>query len=246
MAAAADAEIMTEVVREKQNPAVRLHRVMVGLKQRPSARQRSALRTLLGVGGKEPAEFYARLAELHGLPKQVREALGRAQAHEQFLEWIGPIEAALGRLSGSQAEKLDMLNTIEGLDEAITKLYMCIPLLDDHDSFTVTELAEVREAISAASKTVASAKLDGDLADWLTARLDEMQEVLRTAEVVGVAAAKEKLCTLVGRTRFEPCPEPNSDEGHKTVQLVVAIATRVASVVNVGAKIADVLGRLPD
>ena len=238
--------IKAEVVREEQNPAVRLHRVMIELKQQAGAKQRAALQTLLDVQCKEPASFYARLAELHSLPKQVRMALARAQAHEQFLEWAGPIEAALERLSGSRTEKLDSFAAVDGLDEAITKLYMCIPLLDGHDSFALTELARVREALTSVLETVASAEIDAALRDWLISRMDEMNSVLRTAETVGVDAARERLYTLVGRTRFEPCPQPGSDRGLELLKRAAHIVTAVASLVNAGANAADVLGLLRD
>lgn len=239
--------IEAETIREQQNPAVQLHQIMIALKRSAGSKQQPALRRILGVRDEETGSaLYVRLAELHALPRRVRSALVRAGAHKQFLEWVGPIEAAMEHLSGSLNEDLQVLNTTVGLDEAITKLYMCIPLLDGRDSYTTADLAKIRKRLAAALKTVNSAGVHDELSHWLSSRLNEAISVLETAERVGVEAARKRLYALVGRTRFEPCPEPDSGKGRQALQQVAAAVSAVASLLNTGTKIADVFGLLKD
>lgn len=236
--------IEAETIREQQNPAVQLHQIMVALKRSAGSKQQPVLRRILGVRDDEASSaLYVRLAELHALPRRVRRALVRTGAHEQFLEWVGPIEAAVEQLNGSLNESLQLSMTA-GVDEAITKLYMCIPLLDGHDSFAATDLAKIRDELADVADAISKADLNSELSEWLSLRLNEMIGVLETAERVGIEAAREKLYALVGRTRFEPCPEPDSDKAREALRRVASVVPAVASLVNAGAKIADVFGLL--
>ena len=83
--------------------------------------------------------------------------------------------------------------------------------------------------------------LTPDLSEWLESTLGEAESVVADAEAVGVHAARDKLCTIIGRTRLAPCPRATGDAGRTAVETVIKVFDRLVAMMNVGLKIRGLL-----
>ena len=231
--------------RTYNNPAIQLHAILNTLDTESRSgkhNQRNVLCKVLQVPKNDVAILYGRLAELYRLPMHVRRSLVRAGADHIFLEWAGPVENAISELNGSVSTNLVPFRDTAGLPEAVVKLYMCRTMLDAQDSLEVEQLSGIRDAIGSALSSVADADdIDPDLSEWLESTLQEADSVVADAEAVGVHAARDKLCTIIGRTRLAPCPRATGDAEKTAVETVIKVFDRLVAVVNVGLKIRGLL-----
>ena len=227
------------------NPAIQLHDILETLRTESRAgkhNQRAVLCRVLQVPPNDIPLLYGRLAELYRLPRHVRRSLVRGGANPLFLEWAGPVEDAISKLSGSTNTDLVPFRETAGLPEAVVKLYMCRTMLDAQDSLEMEQLSSIRDAIESALSSVAAADdIDPDLSEWLESTLREAESVVAAAEAVGVHAARDKLCTIIGRTRLAPCPRATGDADKTAVETVRKVFDTLVTVMNVGLKIHGLL-----
>ena len=227
------------------NTAMQLHDILETLRGEARSskhNQRAALCKALQVPPNDVALLYVRLAELYKLPMHVRQSLVRAEADLIFLEWAHPVENAISELNGSAHTNLNTFRDTTGLPEAVVKLYMCRTMLDAQDSLEKKQLSDIRDAIgSALSSVSAAADIDPGLSEWLESTLREAESAITAAEAVGVHAARDKLCTIIGRTRLAPAPLATTDAEKKAVKTVTEVFDRLVTVANIGVKIAGLL-----
>ena len=104
------------------------------------------------------------------------------------------------------------------------------------------QLSSIRDAIESALSSVAAADdIDPDLSEWLESTLREAESVVAAAEAVGVHAARDKLCTIIGRARLAPCPRATGDADKTAVETVRKVFDTLVTVMNVGLKIHGLL-----
>lgn len=228
----------------KQNSAARLYDILVTLRTEagkpPDGGTQQVLPTVLGVS--RPADVYERLADLIRLPRIAADELRRANIPESFLGWVDPVERALGTLSGHVSAGLNAFSRRD-INDAIVALKMCREVRVE-DSFEMEDLGGVLEAVNMAIEELSHADLAdrADLAEelvqWVLDNLRTIQDVLLTAKVLGLKAARRRMYELIGRLAG-PRPEPKTSEEKGLVERLRSLLGETAKVVFVGDKMIE-------
>lgn len=152
----------------------------------------------------------------------------------------------------------------QAINDAIAQLKLCRDVLDD-DSCEIEHLDGALEAVNSAIEELAAIEekiclepgvepdtdpeRDAELIWWLLGNLQALRDVLTTAKILGLKAAKVRMYALAGRVNWEPRPEPKTPTGKAWVNRLRELLGVVAEAVHLSDKMIEVgkkIGLLTD
>uniref|UniRef100_UPI003D8CF1AA hypothetical protein n=1 Tax=Gordonia sp. B7-2 TaxID=3420932 RepID=UPI003D8CF1AA len=186
------------------NPAQRLEYVLNELRNFPAKKNASTNYTIADAiaskfteGDVSTPVLTRMVADIAELPGKAAAAISAANADDYYLQWKGPVDAAIGMLSNlghpvaviaNHVDEASMMN----LGAAVRQVVAGAPVDDG------AEIAELASELEALYEAICGASLPEALATFLCDQVDRMRVALRDFRIVGSDGITDAADAAVG------------------------------------------------